>query len=89
MLDQVPSMPSVLRERRARELARPLFVCRKRTSPGPEAAEASARTTRARISPAALRVNVIASTRSGRSTTASSASRRWIRSSVLPEPAGA
>jgi len=42
-----------------------------------------------RISAAALRVNVIASTASGASTVASNARQRWIRSSVFPEPAGA
>ena len=41
------------------------------------------------ISAAALRVKVMATTSSGCSAKASSASMRWVRSSVLPEPAGA
>jgi hypothetical protein len=42
-----------------------------------------------RISPAALRVNVIAMISSGRSTMASRRRKRCVSSSVLPEPAGA
>src|SRR5438045_3551837 len=44
---------------------------------------------RPRISAAALMVNVMAAISSGRSTRASSARNRWMRSSVFPEPAGA
>src|SRR5215467_1086549 len=42
-----------------------------------------------RISAAALRVNVIATTACGVSTVPSSLRNRWISSSVFPEPAGA
>jgi hypothetical protein len=52
-------------------------------------ARRSACSTRPRISAAALMVNVIAAISSGRSTRASSARKRWMRSSVFPEPAGA
>src|SRR6202158_3684422 len=41
------------------------------------------------ISAAALRVKVSAALSSGRATRASSTRKRWMRSSVLPEPAGA
>ena len=77
MLDQAPSLALVLRERRAREPARhavvriSVVVVHDRTGGIDERA-----TTRSRISPAALRVNVTATMRSGRSTCASSASSR-------------
>ena len=67
MLDEVPSVPCVLREDRLGELAGAPLV---RT----QLARVDTRVVRALI--AALRVNVIASTRSGRSTRASNASRR-------------
>src|SRR5258708_16738802 len=52
-------------------------------------ARRSASNTRWRISAAALMVKVIAAISSGCFTPASSARKRWIRSSVFPEPAGA
>ena len=55
----------------------------------PCAAACSASSTRSRISAAALRVKVIASTSSGSSTQASNASRRQVSTVVLPDPAGA
>ena len=55
----------------------------------PSAQWRSASRMRLRISAAALRVNVMASSDSGRSTTASNARKRCVSSSVLPEPAGA
>src|SRR6476469_4340593 len=55
----------------------------------PALAAASASSTRFLISPAALRVNVIATTSSGASTRDSRVRKRWINSSVLPDPAGA
>ena len=52
-------------------------------------ADRRASTTRPRISAAALRVKVMATTSSGASARLSSASRRRISSSVFPDPAGA
>ena len=52
-------------------------------------AAARAAITRRRISAAALRVKVIAVISSGRCTIDSNTRNRWMRSSVLPEPAGA
>src|SRR6185312_4626602 len=49
----------------------------------------SARTTRARISAAALRVKVMARISPGSSTRASSVRKRCVSTAVLPEPAGA
>ncbi len=88
MQQQLPAMAGVLGQRRQRKLARTRRMRRRARNVGARHRAAHA-TIRSRISPAALRVNVIATMRSGRSTVASSARKRWIRSSVLPEPAGA
>jgi hypothetical protein len=73
----------------ARASAQVNALCRTSVGRGAVRAWYKACNTRRRISPAALRVKVMATISSGSSTCASSTSSRCISSSVLPEPAGA